>query len=127
MTLLKVKIIYNSNEKNQSLPLKSFEFLVHQANYNEFIKDSFNKYYEANKKTNNLAHTNYNLNESITLSTETNKSGKIRYNNNVLSEILDLSKRDHLKSPISSIINFCFNNDNFSEEEDLNKNYPIFL
>ena len=111
-------------KKNQSLPLKSFKFLVHQANYNDFIKDSFNKYYEANKKTNNHKNTNYNLNESLTLSTETNISGKIRYNNNALSEIFDLSKKDYLKSPMSSISNFYFNNENFSEEEDLNKNYP---
>ena len=100
-------------KKNQSLPLKSFKFLVHQANYNNLIKDSFNKYYEENKLNNNVN----NMNESLTLSTETNFSGKMKYNN-ILSDILDLSKRDYLKSPASNISNFCYNNDICSEEND---------
>ena len=108
-------------KKNQTLPLKSFKFLVHQANYNDLIKDSFNKYYEANKK-----NTNNNLNESLTLSSETNFSAKMKYNsnNNILSDLLDFSKKDNIKSPMSSISNFCFHNDNdnFSEEEESNKN-----
>jgi len=103
-------------KKNQSLPLKSFKFLVHQANYNNLIKDSFNKYYEENKLNNNIN----NMNESITLSTETNFSGKMKYNN-VLSDMLDLSKRDYFKSPASNISNFCYNNDICSEENDKKK------
>ena len=108
-------------KKNQSLPLKSFKFLVHQANYNDLIKDSFNKYYEANKKSNNNSNANYNANESLTLSTETNFSGKMKYNN-VFSEIIDFSKKDYFKSPMSSISNFCFNNENYTEDENNNIN-----
>ena len=115
-------------KKNQSLPLKSFKFLVHQANYNDLIKYSFNKYYEANKKSaNNTNSINNNMNESLTLSTETNFSGKVKYNNNnnnnILSDLLDFSKRDYLKSPMSNISNFCYNKDEFSVEENI-KNKP---
>ena len=108
-------------KKNQSLPLKSFKFLVHQAKYNDLIKDSFNKYYEANKKSDHNNNANYNVNESLTLSTETNFSGKIKYNN-IFSEIIDFSKKDYFKSPMSSISNFCFNNENFTEEKNKNIN-----
>ena len=103
-------------KKNQSLPLKSFKFLVHQAQHNDLIKDSFNKYYEAKKISNTNSYNN--MNESLTLSTETNFSGKLKYNNNALSDILDLSKKDFLKSPMSSITNLCYNNDYFSEEDN---------
>ena len=110
-------------KKNLSLPLKSFKFLVHQAQHNDIIKDSFNKYYEANKISN--TKNNY-MNESLTLSTETNFSGKMKCNNNALSDILDLSKKDFLKSPMSSINNFCYNSDYFSEEDN-NKNKSKLL
>ncbi len=116
-------------KKTQTLPLKSFKFLVHQANYNNVIKDSFNKYYEEKKLNNNNnaisainANNINNMNESLTLSTETNFSGKARYNN-VLSDLLDLSKRDYFKSPANNINNFCFaNNNNEYIQENNNDN-----
>ena len=111
-------------KKNQSLPIKSFKFLVHQAKNNDIIKDSFNKYYESKKKSSK--NNNYNLNESLTLSTETNFSGKMKYNNNtnnnILSDILDLSRKDYIRSPMSSISNLCFHNENDFSEEENNKN-----
>ena len=95
-------------KKNQSLPIRSFKFLVHQANYNDIIKDSFNKYYEENKKTND----NNNNNESLSISNETNFSGKVKYSNtNVFSDIMASSKREYLKSPMSSVTNFYINNE----------------
>ena len=105
-------------KKNQSLPIRSFKFLVHQANYNDIIKDSFNKYYEENKKTND----NNNNNESLSISNETNFSGKAKYSNtNVFSDIMASSKREFLKSPMSSVTNFYINNENYIPEEDSNK------
>ena len=106
-------------KKNQSLPLKSFKFLVHQANDNDLIKYSFNKYYEANKKSNSNIN---NMNESITVSTETNFSGKVK-NNNILTDLLDFSKKDNFKSPISNISNFCDNKEELYIEEN-NNNKP---
>ena len=105
-------------KKNQSLPIRSFKFLVHQANYNDIIKDSFNKYYEENKKTND----NNNNNESLSISNETNFSGKVKYsNNNVFSDIIPSSKREYLKSPMSSVTNFYINNENYIPGEDSSK------
>lgn len=104
-------------KKNQSLPIRSFKFLVQQANYNDIIKDSFNKYYEENKKTNDN-----NNNESLSISNETNFSGKAKYSNtNVFSDIMASSKREYLKSPMSSVTNFYINNENYIPEDDSNK------
>ena len=107
-------------KKNQSLPIRSFKFLVHQANHNDIIKDSFNKYYEINKIPNNN-----NNNESLSISTETNFSNKVKNNNNNLyPDIFDYSKKGCIKSPIGNISHFYINNDNFLEEENNNKKRP---
>ena len=104
-------------KKNLSLPIRSFKFLVHQAHHNDIIKDSFNKYYEINKMPNNN-------NDSLSVSTETNFSNKVKSNNNIYSDILDNSKKGGIKSPVDNKNHFYINNDNFFDEESNNKKRP---
>ena len=104
-----LRIKSNKPEKDKKKEKKN------KKNQKNKKKEKKNKKKNINNNNNAInainANNINNMNESLTLSTETNFSGKARYNN-VLSDLLDLSKRDYFKSPPNNINNFCFANNN---------------